>query len=614
MRRIAVLLVIWALSSGAAHAEQISAEFPCWLGRTDDTLAMNNMISFQFWHAQGTISVTPSHKTHSFRLFVNGQELDTSGMTGGKTYSLSIAEAAVDGCNTLHVSGIRPSGAKVKVSVPYPEILPGSLDESGINPKTLELISDIISSDIANGFTSAQLAVIRHGRLVYESSWGKLNRIDPDSPSVNNSTMYDLASVTKMFALNYAVQKLYTDGKLDIDTPVHKILGEGYLNSTLKFRYDNGAKANQQQMRSWKSRIRVRDLLNHQAGYPPQIQYQNANYDVASMTENPKAVNPLCSYTREETLKAIMKTPLMYEPLTKRIYSDIDYMLLCFVIERVSGKRLDEYLSREFIAPLGLKRISFNPLANGYAKNDCAATELEGNTFGGNVNFPRIRRYTLQGEVHDGKAWYSMGGVSGHAGLFGSAGDLAKLASLMLTGGYGERKFFSRTVMDMFMSPQGPKSGNWGIGWWREGEAQRAFYFGTQSSSFTIGHQGWTGVLVVIDPERDLVIAYLTNKINSRVLKPLRKTKIFAGNWYTAATLGFVAQILSMGLDSDADITEELRALTLDMAQDSLKLIPKEAGKAHPSVSNAFSKIAVFRKWNADSASAALELQRHLPR
>ena len=119
----------------------------------------------------------------------------------------------------------------------------------------------------------------------------------------------------------------------------------------------------------------------------------------------------------------------------------------------------------------------------------------------------------------------------------------------------------------------------------------------------------------MIDPARDLVVVYLTNKINSPVLKPLRTSKIFSGNWYTSATLGFVMQILSVGLDANSDITSQLSALTLDMAEDSLKLIPKGAGRNHPSVKNVQSKIAVFRKWNAgeDTESIAREFERKLP-
>ena len=425
LKKAIVLCVLLVLSVGRVWASdeqwQVAATFPDWLGRTDDTLAMNNMISFQFWHGQGSITVSPSRNTQTFRLFLNGEQLDTSGMLGGKTYTISIADYVKDGTNTLHVSGIKPSGARVKVMIPYPEVLPGTLEDSGINPKSLELISDIISQDIAMGFTSAQLAVIRHGRLVCESSWGKLDSSNPDSPLADSRTMYDLASVTKMFGLNYAVQKLVTEGKLDLDSRVHEILGNDYLNATLKLRYHKGTKASPQEMRKWKARIRVRDLLNHQAGYPPEMQYQNASYDIQAMNPDVKAVNVLKAYSRKDTLQSLMKTPLMYEPGTNRVYSDIDYMLLCFIVERVSGKRLDEYLRENFTRQLGLSRVSYNPLMNGYSKNDCAATELHGNTYDGEINFPGIRRYTLQGEVHDGKAWYSMEGVSGHAGLFASA-------------------------------------------------------------------------------------------------------------------------------------------------------------------------------------------------
>ena len=608
MKRVILLWLAVLVCCVPVYADdspwQVEAEIPGWIGRIDDSLAVNNMVSFRFWHGQGTIWAAPSKEVKSFRLFLNGTELRTSGMTGGNIYAVSIADAARDGTNTLHVSSITPQGGTVKVMIPYPEVLPGPLSESGINPKALALISDIIASDVANGFTSAQLAIVRHGRLVHESSWGRLNSLDPRSPLVDSQTMYDLASVTKMFALNYSVQKLFTEGKLDIDTPVHKILGNEYLTSTLNLKYNGGVKASAATMKNWKSTIRVRDLLNHKAGYPPSIEYYNASYDVQSLKPNLRATNPLRSYRHETTLTSIMRTPLFYTPRTRQVYSDIDYMLLCYIVEKVTGKGLDEYFRETFARPLGLTRITYNPLASGYTPNDCAATELHGNTYDGALDFPYIRRHTLQGEVHDGKAWYSMGGVSGHAGLFSNASDLAKLASIMLTGGYGRQKYFSRTVMDMFMSPQTKTSGNWGIGWWREGEMQRVHYFGTQSSSFAVGHQGWTGVLVIIDPERDLVMVYLTNKINSPVIKPLRRTKIFAGNWYTSATLGFVSQILGMGLDSDADITNQLRALTLDMAEGSLTLIPKGAGRGHPAVRNAASKIAVFRKWTNDEGTA----------
>ncbi len=136
-----------------------------------------------------------------------------------------------------------------------------------------------------------------------------------------------------------------------------------------------------------------------------------------------------------------------------------------------------------------------------------------------------------------------------------------------------------------------------GLGWWREGDDKRVWYFGTQAPSDTIGHQGWTGTLVMIDPSRELVVAYLTNKINSPVLDPKVNLDAFTGKCYTASTLGFVAQILSIGMDTDTDISGQLLDLTADMAAESLKKIPEGANADHPYVMNALSKISVLRKW-----------------
>ena len=246
---------------------------------------------------------------------------------------------------------------------------------------------------------------------------------------------------------------------------------------------------------------------------------------------------------------------------------------------------------------MGLRRITYNPLKHGFGPQDCAATELNGNTRDGSIDFPGIRTYTLQGQVHDEKAWFSMGGVSGHAGLFACATDLAKLATLMLSGGYGENRFFSRNVIDAFTSPKSVDFGQWGLGWWRNGDVQRPWYFGTEAGSRVIGHQGWTGTLAMIDPDNGLVIAYLTHKINSRVADPSKSLSSFNGNWYTASSLGFVAQILSIGMDKDADITPQLVSLTADMANESRKLIPEDAGEDHPSRRNAESKEALAEKW-----------------
>ena len=593
---------------------QKQAVFPDWKGYTDDTLAMNSMLSFQGWHGQGALWIRVSDEVEAFALYVNGKKLDTAAMKGG-VWRVDISRESVDGVNTLQVSNILPLGldGAVEVCVPYPVVLEADEGLGGIRPEALRLVSDIIQSDIDHGFTSAQLAVVKDGRLVVDRAWGTVNACHPDgtrrtdSPAVTPETLYDLASVTKMFSANYAVQKLVTDGQLDIDAPIVDILGDSFAEDTLDFAYAEVEEApDHETQKAWKRGLTVRDILRHQAGFPASPHYNNPDFDMAALAIGRPGSNLCYAADRASTLAAIRRTPLLYEPGTRTIYSDVDYMLLTFVIEAVTGQRLDAYMRETFYAPLGLEHIAFLPLENGFAADDCAATELNGNTRDGHVAFEGIRTQTIQGEVHDERAWYCMEGVSGHAGLFASASDLAKLASVMLTGGYGEHRFFARNVMDLFTAPKAFDFGQWGLGWWREGDDQRAWYFGTQSAPDTVGHQGWTGTLVMIDPSRDLVIAYLTNKINSPVTDEANLNG-FDGSCYTASTLGFVPQILSIGMDVEADVSGQLLDLAADMAAESAKLIPEGAPAEHPYARNARSKIDVLRAWAAAAGSAETE-------
>ena len=594
---------------------QKTAAFPDWKGYTDDTLAMNSMLSFQFWHGQGVLWLRVSDQVESFTLYVNGARCDTSA-AGPGIWSLDISGLAVDGLNTLQVSNILPLGLKeaVTVYIPYPEILEGENCLQGIQPGTLQLLSDLIASDVEYGFTGAQLAVVRNGRLVYENAWGSVNSYEPDGTPkadpvpVTAETMFDLASVTKIYSVTYAIQKLVTDGQLDIDTPIVEILGDGFAEDTLDLRYrDSADHPDLETQKEWKRKLTVGDFLRHQAGFPSSIHYYAPLLDL-SLFAGGASLSDLYAVTREDTLTSIFKSPLLYEPGSKTVYSDLDFMLLTYVVEKVTGKRLDAYMKETFYAPLGLDRVTFLPVENGFSADDCAATELNGNTRDGHVFFSGIRTKTLQGQVHDEKAWYCMGGVSGHAGLFASATDLAILSSVMLTGGYGEHRFFSRDVIDLFTGPKSSGLGQWGLGWWREGDDKRVWYFGTQSSSGTVGHQGWTGTLAMIDPSRDLVVVYLTNKINSRITDPSKNQNGFDGSCYTASTLGFVPQILSIGMDRDTDISGQLLDLLADMATESLKKIPEGAGANHPYVRNTKSKISVLRKWAFSSGSEEMLL------
>lgn len=678
---------------------QAQVTFPDWKGYTDDTLAMNSMFSFFGYHGQGKLYVRTSEKTESFRMYVNGQLVDTRAAAAGKTISVDISSAALDGINTVQISNIRPTSlaGAVDLFVPYPEVLPGTPEEEGISPQAIALISDLIQSDVDNGFPSAQLAVVRNGRLVYENAWGRTNSYLPDgtpctdSPEVTTDTLYDLASVTKMFTVNYALQKLLTDGEVNLDAKITEYLGDEFVDDTILIpeekkeeveettvtvetedvekteealdeeelsgaeepaeeaeaetaqeeasvqetdevsaeagndseeeiegeseeaaeedaaeEADEEDKPDLDTIKAWKADLTIRDLLRHQGGFPVDPRYNAPALYVKDLPEGESfpenvlfAGNAADEETRQNTIHMICKTPLEYEPGTKTVYSDVDYMILGLVVEQITGEGLDTWMKKTFFEPMGLTHITFNPLENGFEPDDCAATELNGNTRDGLLDFDGYRTDTIQGQVHDEKAYYCMAGVSGHAGLFSNASDLARLASVMLCGGYGENRFFSDNVIDMFSAPKKEDAANWGLGWWRQGDNQRVWYFGTQAASGTIGHQGWTGTLVMIDPDRNLVIAYLTNRTNSPVTDKEEDANVFDGNWYTANTLGFVPQILSIGMDTDEDISVQLLDLVEDMTFESVKLLPENVSPEsdHPAARNVRSKQQLYEKY-----------------
>ena len=402
------------------------------------------------------------------------------------------------------------------------------------------------------GFSGAQLAVVKDGKLVYSNAWGTVNAYNPDgtpkadSPAVTTDTLYDLASNTKMYATNYAIQYLVANSKnynnFSINDPITKYFPD-FVNSTIEIKYDT------------------------------------ANGTGAPDLETAKADNVLYAIGKDAVAEAICKAPLVYEPGTKTVYSDVDYMLLGLIVEQVTGKDLNTFLKETFWQPLGLTHITYNPLDNGFTANDCAATELNGNSRDGAIDFTGNRTGTIQGQVHDEKAYYAMGGVSGHAGLFANAEDLATLAQMMLNpSGYGSNRLFSTNVNEYFTSRKN-SSATWGQGWWRQADCGRPWYFGVQASRNTIGHQGWTGTLTAIDPEQDLIVVYLTNKINSPVTDNTVNANQFDGNWYTASTLGFVTNILYQGITANSaagDIQPALDALLGDMAMDKLRLAAAE--------------------------------------
>lgn len=620
---------------------QAELSFPDRWGEVEDTLAPNNLYAFDFFEGQGSIFIQVGRDVAAFSLFVNQERVDTSALVGGRSYKIDISKIARNGKNILQAADIHAASlsatdsssdpAKVKVYVPYPVLLEEGGGQSEIDSDALALVSEIIQSDIEHGFPCAQLAVAKNGKVIYKNSWGSVNSYDTDGnplpqnerEKITDDTMFDIASCTKALAANMAIEFLASQKKLSLDTKIADILGQDFFKKTINIKYKNGSGASLGQNKKWKAALTIRDVACHTAGFPAGPAYYNKNFNSTTQgreKQNQTPKNKLYAgcgadqETRAKTFEAICKTPLLYEPGKRVLYSDADYMILGFVVERITGERLDDFCKKIFWEPLGLKRTTFNPLQNGFEKNDCAATELRGNTRGGTLLDFAGRSDTIQGEVHDETAYYSMAGVSGHAGLFTTASDALKLLSILFYGGYGQNKFFDKDVLDSFFSPQDAARANWAVGWYHQGDDRRSWNFSQSASRSTIGHNGWTGTLVMLDSEEKLALAYFTSKRNT----PYREENAyeFEGSYFTAAAPGFVPALLYEGMGKGSDKKSARLLLLADMVRDKFRLVAAEkvdgepvTDSAHPIVRAAYSILEVFvRRAKADGSSQAARL------
>jgi N-acetylmuramoyl-L-alanine amidase len=300
--------------------------------------------------------------------------------------------------------------------------------------------------------------------------------------------MFDLYSSTQVFATNLAIMQLVSDGKIDLYKPLQFYIPEYRA--------------------SGREVVRVKDLLAQASGYADTLDFYRPDNKFGEY---------FYSQNKIKTSRLLL-TALPFDSFvgSTQQYSETNFMLLGLLVERVSGKRLDEYSQDKIYAPLGLKHTSFNPLTAGFTKDDFAATEIFGNARPGRADFPNIRKYVLQGEVADEKAFYSMQGVSGHAGLFSNIDDLAILSQTLLNGGgYGDVKLFSQATMSKFLSPAA-QSNSIGLGWELANNNTNNTFFSPYASASAYGHEDPDGAAVVIDPDRDLAIILLTNKQHSK--------------------------------------------------------------------------------------------------
>ncbi len=329
----------------------------------------------------------------------------------------------------------------------------------GMSAARLAKIDHVIERGItAGGYPGAAVVVGRRGSAVWEKGFGRLGWSASDPEVDAQSTIYDLASLTKVVGTTTALMILFDDGKIHLDDPVNKYVPE----------FTGGNK----------DLVTIRMLLEHRSGLP-------AGRDIWRVASSPA-----------DARRAVLETPLVFQPGQYFEYSDLGADVLGFVVEGASGKPLDQFLRERVFQPLGMVNTEFRP--NDTLRARIAPTE---------VNPPR--GYPLRGEVHDENA-YALGGVAGHAGIFSTAADLSVFAQMMLNGGefQGTRLIADSTVSLFTRRASGTRA----LGWDTCGGHGSC---GKYLSDRAYGHTGFTGTSLWIDPDRAMFVILLTNRVHA---------------------------------------------------------------------------------------------------
>lgn len=285
------------------------------------------------------------------------------------------------------------------------------------------------------------------------------------SASVDSETIYDLASLTKVVGTTATMMRLVAEEKLDVTLPVSHYTPEFVGNANAK-------------ERAWREELTVEQLLRHRGGLPSWKPFYRS----------------VDGY--ENLLKAVIETPLEVRPGTRYRYSDLGFILLGEIASRAGGRPLDELEQMLVFEPLGMKSTLRNPSADLLTRIPPTERDPDGDGF-------------IHGIVHDENA-RAGDGITGHAGLFSTAGDLGLFARELLLAAKGESEYFPKEVYELFAERRDDGS-NRGLGWVL---ASGRGSSGTLVSEKSIGHTGFTGTSIWIDPENEIYLILLTNRVH----------------------------------------------------------------------------------------------------
>jgi beta-glucosidase-like glycosyl hydrolase/CubicO group peptidase (beta-lactamase class C family) len=348
-------------------------------------------------------------------------------------------------------------------------------EAAGFRADGLAALDRLLDGFVAErAFPGGVVAVGKDGGLVHQRAFGRLS-YDAEAAPAQTDTIYDLASLTKVVVTTTAAMILVDEGRLDLDKPVSAFLP--------RFISKGGAK----------DKVTVRHLLTHSSG----LDWWAPLY---------KELKGPAAY-----LDRVQGMDLVYEPGTKSVYSDLGLILLGEILQRVSGESLDAFARQRILGPLGMADTLYRP---------------------GRDLLPRIapterdpwRGRVVVGEVHDENA-HAMGGVAPHAGLFGTAPDLARFAQMLVNGGvYDHRRLVSPETVQLFTRRAGIPGSTRALGW--DTPSDEGSSAGTLLSRRSFGHTGFTGTSLWIDPDRRLFVILLTNRVHpSRENNLIRKAR-----------------------------------------------------------------------------------------
>ena len=351
--------------------------------------------------------------------------------------------------------------------------------DSVLTRRVADTVRSVLSAfQLDSAFPGAYAVVGTHDRILASIGVGHVDW--RPSPEPTDSTLWDMASLTKVIGMTTAMSQLVSDGKVRLDAPAQRYIPRWK---------DPRHKGKKKWRGPTKARVTVRDLLTHRSGLP------------AWRPLYKEGVNP------DSATTIVYATPLDTFPRLRMVYSDLGAILLGKIVERVSHEKLDVYLKRHVWTPLGMTDTRFNPDSS--LKWRIAPTEYD-----------PYRQRLVWGTVHDENS-AALGGVAGHAGLFSSARDLSRFAQMYLNfGTLDGKKILDRATILEFQRVQDSSFSNRAIGWEKPTGGNSA---GRRMSPAAFGHTGFTGTSIWMDPANDVFVVILTNRVN-----PTRQNPRFA--------------------------------------------------------------------------------------